>query len=105
MKYISFEHNAYVSIFKNPVTGDKTYIGRSETEDAAIDLLSTAEIAFYTKHPRLLPKGVTIYKNDCFVLTISIPHYSKLKKIHLGSFKLIERCKQRKIEIISKLID
>ena len=105
MKYISFEHGSHVARFKNPITGEKTYVGNFWTEKEAIDLLSTVEIAFYVKHPELLPKGVTVFKNDCFVLTISIPHYSKSKKVHLGSFKLIEQCKERKLDIISKLID
>ena len=105
MKNISHEHNGWTAHFVNPITSVKTYLGRMESEEDAIDLLSTAEISFYSGHKYLLPKGITIRKNDFFVLVISIPNYSKLKNVHLGSFKLLEEAKERKLLIISKLID
>jgi len=102
---ISERRRKYKLCFYNPITTETEYIRSYDTEEETVKEANKIDVNFYSKYPRLLPKGVYIVNNQ-FCLAVKGKLVSSNKKnILVGSAKTLKDIKEIKLNVIKCLFD
>jgi hypothetical protein len=91
--------------FYNQITIKTDYIDSYEDAKAAEKEANKLDIDFYSKHPTLLPKGVSVYKNNFRLIVKGKLVTSSKKNFYIGSAKTLKEIKEIKLNVIRCLFD
>ena len=91
--------------FYNQITIKTEFINTYEYAKEAEKEANKLDIDFYSKYPRLLPKGVSIFRNN-FRLIVKVKLVTSSKKnFYIGSAKTLREIKDIKLTVIKCLFD
>jgi hypothetical protein len=91
--------------FYNEITQNIDYIGFYADEKEVLKKANDIDIKYYKKYPRLLPKGVSINRNN-FQLSVKGNLVTSGKKnILVGSAKTLKEIRKTKLNVIKCLFD
>ena len=91
--------------FYNEITQNIDYIGFYADEKEVLKKANEIDIKYYKKYPRLLPKGVSINRNN-FQLSVKGDLVTSGKKnVLVGSAKTLKEIRKTKLNVIKCLFD
>ena len=91
--------------FYNQITINTEFINSYEDSKEAEKEANKLDIDFYSKYPRLLPKGVSVYKDNFRLIVKGKLVSSSKKNFYVGSTKTLKEIKEIKLNVIKCLFD
>jgi hypothetical protein len=91
--------------FYNQITINTEFINSYEDSKEAEKEANKLDIDFYSKYPRLLPKGVSVYKDNFRLIVKGKLVSSSKKNFYVGSAKTLKEIKEIKLNVIKCLFD